>query len=200
MPVFFAITGGWKEEALSEERANLLSMGRINLIVQTLVTIVLLVFGGGLAFLNYRSGRGDRVGAMRIALAFFVLGAIAWLFRAHHVPDLILEFRLFSRAMGSVMYTVGLVWIFYLALEPYVRRVWPETVISWSRLLAGRWIDPLVGRDVLIGAVVGTFITLLNTLDRVIPPWFGFPAPMPSINIMAPTLESATNYSTLLQA
>ncbi len=79
------------------------------------------------------------------------------------------------------MYTVGLVWVFYLALESYVRRVWPETVISWNRMLAGRWIDPLVGRDVLIGAAVGAFIALLNTLERLLPIWVGLPGPMPNI-------------------
>src|SRR5687768_18051298 len=41
-------------------------------------------------------------------------------------------------------------WIAYLAGEPFVRRRWPWQVISWNRLLAGRWRDPLVGRDVLI--------------------------------------------------
>ena len=58
----------------------------------------------------------------------------------------------FSAAWGRCVYLMCLVWIFYMALEPYVRRIWPEMVISWSRLLAGRWFDPLVGRDVLAGA------------------------------------------------
>ena len=44
----------------------------------------------------------------------------------------------------------------YLALEPYVRRYWPQALISWTRVLAGRWRDPLVGRDVLYGALLGT--------------------------------------------
>src|SRR5271156_4125557 len=104
---------------------------------------------------------------------------------------------MFTRAMGSVVYTVGLVWVFYMALEPYVRRVWPETVISWSRMLAGRWIDPLVGRDVLIGAAAGTVITLLGTLDHAMPGWLGMRVPMPSIISAMQMLESATDFSTL---
>ena len=35
-------------------------------------------------------------------------------------------------------------WLYYLALEPYVRRLWPQALISWSRVLAGRVRDPLV--------------------------------------------------------
>ena len=34
-----------------------------------------------------------------------------------------------------------------------LRRRWPELLISWSRLLAGRWRDPRVGRDMLLGLV-----------------------------------------------
>jgi len=49
-------------------------------------------------------------------------------------------------------------WILYLALEPIVRRRWPDSIISWSRLLAGRLRDPLVGRDILIGCLAGVLL------------------------------------------
>ena len=42
------------------------------------------------------------------------------------------------------------------SLEPHLRRVWPRTMISWTRLLSGQVRDPLVGRDVLIGMSWGT--------------------------------------------
>jgi len=61
-----------------------------------------------------------------MALAFFLLGVIAWLFSAHHVPDAVAEFELFRRGMGPVLYAVCLMWVFYMALEPYVRRIWPR--------------------------------------------------------------------------
>lgn len=37
----------------------------------------------------------------------------------------------------------------YLALEPYLRRFLPHTMISWSRLLRGEFRDSRVARDVL---------------------------------------------------
>jgi serine/threonine-protein kinase len=43
----------------------------------------------------------------------------------------------------------------YIALEPYVRRHWPQLLISWSRMLAGEFRDPMVGRDVLVGGLLG---------------------------------------------
>ena len=55
-----------------------------------------------------------------------------------------------------------LVWVFYLALEPYVRRLRPWTLVSWTRLLNGGFRDAVVGRDVLVGLAFGTYIALLN--------------------------------------
>ena len=49
----------------------------------------------------------------------------------------------------------GRAWIFYVALEPYVRRRWPQIMITWSRLLGGGVRDPLVGGHVLLGIALG---------------------------------------------
>ena len=45
--------------------------------------------------------------------------------------------------------------IYYIACEPLIRRLWPETLIAWSRLLSGYWKNPLVGRNILIGTAIG---------------------------------------------
>jgi len=50
-----------------------------------------------------------------------------------------------------------IVWTAYLGLEPYIRRRWPQIIISWTSLLGGGLRDPVVGRDVLIGAALGAF-------------------------------------------
>src|SRR5437870_3095440 len=43
-----------------------------------------------------------------------------------------------------------------ITVEPFVRRRWPQMLISWTRLLSGRFNDPMVGRDILIGAAAAT--------------------------------------------
>jgi serine/threonine-protein kinase len=48
----------------------------------------------------------------------------------------------------------------YVALEPLVRRRWPKTLVSWSRLLTGEFRDPLVGRDILFGVAAGGLLRL----------------------------------------
>jgi hypothetical protein len=54
-----------------------------------------------------------------------------------------------------------------------VRRRWPARLISWSRLLAGGFRDPLVGRDVLVGCLLATFGIAIENLGWFVPSWLG---------------------------
>ena len=56
---------------------------------------------------------------------------------------------------GTALFNAALIGLVYLALEPYVRRRWASLIISWNRLLAGDFSDPLVGRDILVGGLLG---------------------------------------------
>ncbi len=58
------------------------------------------------------------------------------------------EITLLFGVIGWALVWGGFTWLMYVSLEPYVRRVWPRTLISWTRLLSGYVRDPLVGRDV----------------------------------------------------
>ena len=60
----------------------------------------------------------------------------------------------------SVFYGM-LLWTIYVALEPYARKHWPQVLVSWTTLLAGRVADPVVGRDLLVGVALGVVWTLL---------------------------------------
>ena len=58
--------------------------------------------------------------------------------------------------------------VIYLALEPFVRRKWPHISVSWNRLLAGSVRDPLVGRHVLVGLVLGVCLQVTFELSGMI--------------------------------
>ncbi|MCL2648153.1 MAG: protein kinase [Phycisphaerales bacterium] len=196
-PVFFSISGPAGEERfLSVKTQRQIGVG-INIYVWTTISVCLLIVGAFLVWRNYHSGKGDRVGALRLAFAFAIMGTVAWLLRAHHVFDLFQEYPQFQRAVGANLFRVGVVWIFYLALEPYVRRIWPEIVISWNRVIAGKWFDPLVGRDILIGATAGSLSMLLHALDMLIPRWLGLAAPMPDLVHASRMVASLNNFSAL---
>jgi len=71
------------------------------------------------------------------------------------------------------------VWILYLAIEPYIRRHWPDMLVSWTRVLSGRWRDPVVGRDVLLGTALGALAAMAIPFVRtIVLRWLGLP-PLP---------------------
>lgn len=152
-PVFFQLSGLWTnpvrmpppEETGSEKASQIFG-----------VSFVILLIAGGiwLAYRNYSRGKGDRRGAWRLAGVAFLLEMVLFLARAH------LKFStdalvLLLLAVSTALFVSAVLWILYLALEPYVRSKWPQTIVSWSRLLAGSLRDPLVGRDILFGTLMG---------------------------------------------
>lgn len=81
------------------------------------------------------------------------------------------ELHLTIKALSIAAFTSGLVWFLYLAIEPMVRRNWPDALISWTRLQRHRFRDPLVGSHVLAGTVViSMFIGLRMIRLQLSPP------------------------------
>ncbi|HEX9187939.1 MAG TPA: hypothetical protein VGB87_12745, partial [Vicinamibacteria bacterium] len=146
-----------------------------------LVMATLVAVGSLLAYRNIRLGRGDRRGAFRLAMALATMGVASWALRAHHVSEPAGELVLFARGAGIAVLVAALLWLFYLALEPYVRRLRPWTLVSWARLLEGGTRDAVVGRDVLIGLAWGTVLALLGVLARAFLAWLGRPEPAPEL-------------------
>lgn len=106
-----------------------------------------------LAWRNYRQKKGDRQGAIRLVVFLFVGQMLHWLLTASHLPT-IDELGLLGQAARRSLFSSAIVWALYIALEPYVRRRWPTSLITWSRVVAGKITDPLVGRDLLIGILL----------------------------------------------
>jgi serine/threonine-protein kinase len=109
-------------------------------------------------------------------LAVFFLN---WLFASHHVANEVEALNFIAGVQRTLFWTFFF-WVVYLAFEPFVRRRWPGRIVSWSRLLAGGFRDPLVGRDILIGAVFGLGVILCNFyLAKLVPRWLGFASDPP---------------------
>jgi serine/threonine-protein kinase len=140
-----------------------------------------LVGGLLMARRNLRLGRGDRNGALRLAAFVFGLLMLSGLAHATHVPSVNDEWQVLVHLMGEALFGAAEAWIYYLALEPIVRRRWPDTIIGWTRVLAGRLRDPLVGRDLLVGALAGTCAALVDNFPGVLYPWLGQALPIPIV-------------------
>jgi serine/threonine-protein kinase len=116
-----------------------------------------------IALRNLRLGRSDLLGAVRLAVFVLIGGLIAVVNVAHRaaVPSQaanIVAIAFFPRAV--------LAWILYMAIEPYVRRHWPQALIGWSRALAGRFHDPVVCGHILVGMAVGLVVGNIAVVDR----------------------------------
>ncbi len=187
--VGFRIVAPWDrgEEAVPEPAASDPWIVRF---ARAAVFVLAIVAALAVATRNLRKGRGDWKGALRCAV---YLGALRllWMLAAHHLPSES-EAELLMAHLAWSTYRVCMVGVLYLALEPYARRLWPRMLVSWVRLVDGRFRDPLVGRDVLIGTLFGVLLALIGTLVNVLAARLGLPGSLPGIDVWA--LESMRGF------
>jgi hypothetical protein len=177
-PAFFQIAGPWSRTLRQTQE---IPQGRNFMrFVLFLIVFALSIGTCALARHNYRTGRGDRRGATRIATGWMLVMFAGWLIGARFWLEPLTEFSHFLNDFLAFQLTnAAILWLVYLALEPYVRRYSPDMLMSWSRLLSGRFRDPRVGRDVLVGAVAGLAIAIIGCLVVLVPPMLGYPPPPP---------------------
>jgi len=158
-PVSFEMVSPWTRpnRMVEAERSTGSRAGEI-----LTITVLCVVVAGAalLARRNTRLKRSDSRGAMRLAGFVFSIYMLQYVFAMYHIPNSD-ELDLLADAMSEALFKAGLVWILYLAIEPFVRRRWPRTIVSWSRVLGGKLRDPLVGGDILIGVAFGLLWLLL---------------------------------------
>ena len=145
-PVYYRLIGEWTKAERMRSAAS-------NTPWYVLVAIYL-VFGAAcfIARFNYKQGRVDRRGALTMAALYVVcMAGGRYLASPHSATGE--EINTFWAAVAVAGIIGGLAWVCYLALEPWVRKSWPHTMIGWSRYVTKGVRDPLVGRDILIGAV-----------------------------------------------
>jgi len=164
---YYEVVGPWNrpDDGAVEPGAT-----AFDLVVGTLVS-AMLIAALFLAYRNLNAGRSDTKGAFRLAIFTLVSMQLAWLIvgiqlRSMKIGPLFADL-VFGRSLGHALLHATLACVFYIALEPYVRRLWPHALVSWTRLLRGRLRDPLIGRDILFGYSVGAVFVVLITLSQV---------------------------------
>jgi serine/threonine-protein kinase len=168
--VSFLLTGPWTQPARLPEVPPTVGQQ----ISDGMVIVFLLALIGGAAFFarrNLRLGRGDRKGAMRVVTVSASLLTASWIFGVHHVAA-VGEAYLFIQMLALTLLVSGAFWLLYIALEPFVRRKSPQVLVSWTRVLAGDWRDPQVGRDVLLGTMFGAAMVCLLRSVVLLAAWF----------------------------
>jgi predicted Ser/Thr protein kinase len=176
--IFVETIGPWTRAGRMEV-APVDPVRRTFTIFSGILVFAVIVAAAVLARRNMALGRGDRAGANRVAFVLFTSSVAGYAITAHHVTDLGRELDRFFQACGSGMVSAAIFWLAYLALEPWVRRHQPASLISWTRLLTRGVRDPLVGRDLMIGIAFGIVLALFANLARLVPEMVGSSALSP---------------------
>jgi serine/threonine protein kinase len=153
-PVYFQLIYPWTKP-LRQEEVSFSGREWAAVLMLGAVLAVLLIGALLLARRNLRLGRGDRKGAFKLAFFVFAVTLVSSFLAADHVPSPGVELFTLYEAVRVALFASALLWLIYIALEPYVRRSAPRLLISWSRLLSGEFRDPMIGRDVLVGGLLG---------------------------------------------
>ncbi len=173
-PSYFLVVDPWVTAA----RAKAPDAGPASLI-STLMIVGAIIGSALLARQNVRLGRGDRRGAWRVAAALAALTALTNALRMQMPQGVEAAWDRFAASTAVGLFIGLIVWLLYLAFEPIVRRSRPQVIVSWSRFLSGRWSDPLVGRDLLIGSALGLALSAASRLRFVLPGWLGLSPALP---------------------
>ncbi len=178
-PIWFEVVWPWTRPERMEKWSP--AGGKLKQATFLSLGLLLVAAAALMARANFVLGRGDRRGASRVALVLTLLGLSSFALGAHHVGDLQVELGLATRGTGSVLLQVAFVWLFYLAVEPYARRLRPWTLVSWTRLLNGGVADPVVGRDLLAGLAWAVIMVGVTFAAQALLGVFGLP--LPELNV-----------------
>ena len=176
MPVSFRVVGPWEQPA--ETTVSSRTGGQsVALLIIPLIFLIVMATGFMLARRNMRLGRSDTRGAFRLVALFVAMHIVGWMLFTKYAPGLSDQFQALLATFAVTLFEGMALYMLYLALEPFVRRRWPDTLVSWTRALSGRLRDPLVGRDLLFGCVIGLVLYLIDLAGQVIAAGMGLAEP-----------------------
>jgi serine/threonine-protein kinase len=178
-PVYFDMIYPWTNPGRSTPFSPSLTQ-KVWVAIVCVIFFSVLIGGVLVARHNMRLGRVDGRGALRLGAFLFVACLANWALRGHHIASLD-EIDLFVIGLSWGLLYAALGALLYLALEPYVRRKEPQTLISWSRLLGGKFRDSLVGHDLLVGTAYGVALVIFEVSDNFIYPLLGKLPPVPNM-------------------
>ncbi len=174
-PVFFEVQGPWDDRAPVTTSGPYLTKVILPAVWFPAVLFILII-GIYFARRNIRMKRGDLRGAFRISTFAFAAMALGATLLAHHAYTSFGDFMWWIRGgLAFFLFDAVYIWVCYMAIEPSMRRFWPEQVISWNRLLSGRFHDPLVGRHIMIGAIAGALAASVMFVFEAFPGWAFLP-------------------------
>jgi len=174
-PVWFEVTAPWSVGPTEPTPGA----GTFSGVARALLSLFIL----GVVLLArrlYMRGEVDSRGAVRVAGVLAVSVTISTLLTS--VVGHSSGIETFGGALQEGLLVGGFGLLGYAVVEPYGRRFLPGAMVSWVRVTRGRWRDPLVGRDLLLGLAFGGFLGV-TVLVRM--RWVGDGPPMLPVQLEA---------------
>ncbi|MBD3674224.1 MAG: serine/threonine protein kinase [Planctomycetaceae bacterium] len=141
--------------SIKEFKADIQKIGKLLGEFTSMLILPILMI---LSWRNVSNGRADKRNGWRFALLAFTIIAVKYRLEMGFTLEFLRETLRLAAGAAFMM------WLYYLALEPIMRRFWPRILTVWSRAMAGRWRDPIVGQSLLAGLVVGLALPYLYYL------------------------------------
>jgi serine/threonine-protein kinase len=194
---WFRVIWPWTEPQYAQDTPETAAQ-KIATLVGMSVWISLLVGGVALARRNFRLRRADTRGAARFGIVMLLATLIQRLAVATHTSDPGTELGHLATGLMSASFTGGYCWVYYLAIEPYGRRFWPDALLGWTRLWSGRIRDPRVGGELLIGLAFGALSLVVLEVPKRLSILVGWKLPQfpfgNSLWVVAGTPELASQW------
>lgn len=194
-PVYFHESGPWTPAPGASSGQT--TSEHVQLIFAVCIVGSLLVAGIVLAWSNYRRKRADLHGASRLAGFVMISMVLTWLVGATHTYGF-WEAYSFTLELAWASLAALFLWMLYLALEPFARRKMPTLLISWNRLLAGSFRDPMIGRDLLAGAAFALFAQVLSHTNYFYASLRHMPPPTPDFSALGILVGGRAPFAMLL--
>jgi hypothetical protein len=190
--VSFTVIGPWARAS----RMQTLPQSTLDRAMSTfsvVAALILLVGAVLLARHNLRASRADRRSAARVAALSLILDVAAWTLGGHVLSSVAGEINNFYGIVANSAFRAGLLWVMYLALEPYGRRFWPDGLLGWTRLFSGHVRDPRIGREILVGCALGGILALVDLARALAPYIVGRPPGIPALGQSVAALGGPTH-------
>lgn len=191
-PVWFDLIPPWKKPQPAAPPQTGVA-GRIMSSMAGVLHFALLIVAVVLGRRNLIAGRADTKLATRLALLVIVLSLGGVALHMDHLASASSEMSRLMRVLGDAVFEGVRIWIVYVALEPYLRRRWPRSLIAWKRLFDGRLTDALLGREVLVGLLLAMVGAML-----ILAPHALWPAQYGTIPVQPAALEGPLHFFELL--
>ena len=161
-PVLFEIVPSWREPAGAVQSQIQASGPRASEIFILVLFLSAILGSALLVRFNVKNGRGDVMGAVKIAGFCCLLTFISAAFTADTGTGIGAKLFALFVGLSEALLVSSFIFLFYLSIEPFIRKRFPEVFISWNRLLSGDFKNPMVGRDVLVGSFLSLVLALIG--------------------------------------